>query len=182
MPDRLGIPYEIDEKLVRGLDYYTHTVFEVVSTRPDSGAQATVFGGGRYDNCLSYYGGPDMSGIGFAIGMERLIQLAEAEGHDFRENETADVYVIGLGQVGSEVLATVQQLRAAGFAAEANLVPRSLKAQFKSADRCGASVIVILGEDEVKNGTVNIKRSGEKEQQTVKREELVSLLKEWKGR
>ncbi len=180
--DRLGIPYEIDEKLVRGLDYYTHTVFEVVSTRPDSGAQATVFGGGRYDNFVSYYGGPDMSGIGFAIGMERLIQLAEAEGHDFRENETADVYVIGLGQVGSEVLATVQQLRAAGFAAEANLVPRSLKAQFKSADRCGASVIVILGEDEVKNGTVNIKRSGEKEQQTVKREELVSLLKEWKGR
>ena len=180
--DRLGIPYEIDEKLVRGLDYYTHTVFEVVSTRPDSGAQATVFGGGRYDNFVSYYGGPDMSGIGFAIGMERLIQLAEAEGHDFRENETADVYVIGLGQVGSEVLATVQQLRAAGFAAEANLVPRSLKAQFKSADRCGASSIVILGEDEVKNGTVNIKRSGEKEQQTVKREELVSLLKEWKGR
>ncbi len=180
--DRLGIPYEIDEKLVRGLDYYTHTVFEVVSTRPDSGAQATVFGGGRYDNFVSYYGGPDMSGIGFAIGMERLIQLAEAEGHDFKENETADVYVIGLGQVGSEVLATVQQLRAAGFAAEANLVPRSLKAQFKSADRCGASSIVILGEDEVKNGTVNIKRSGEKEQQTVKREELVSLLKEWKGR
>jgi histidyl-tRNA synthetase len=65
---RCSIPYEIDERLVRGLDYYTHTVFEVVSTRPDSGAQATIFAGGRYDHFVEYYGGPEMSGIGFAIG------------------------------------------------------------------------------------------------------------------
>ena len=106
--DALGIPYEIDERLVRGLDYYTHTVFEVMSTRPDSGAQATIFGGGRYDHFVEYYGGPQMSGIGFAIGLERLIALAEEEGYPFKEEPACDVYVIGLGNVGSEVLKTCQ--------------------------------------------------------------------------
>ena len=178
--DSLGIPYEIDERLVRGLDYYTHTVFEVVSTRPDSGAQATIFGGGRYDNFVSYYGGPDMSGIGFAIGMERLLQLAADEGHDFNDRDNAEVYVIGLGNVTGEVLKTVQELRAAGIAGEAGLTQRSLKAQFKSADRCGAKYIVIIGEEEVKNQTVNLKKSGEKEQVSIARSELVNKLKEWR--
>jgi len=180
--DALGIPYEIDERLVRGLDYYTHTVFEVVSTRPDSGAQATIFAGGRYDHFVEYYGGPDMSGIGFAIGLERLISLAGEEGHDFGADAPLDAYVIGLGDVADSVLKTVQDLRHNGFVAEGNLVQRSLKAQFKSADRNGAKYIIILGEDEVKNGTVNIKRAGEKEQNTLKSGELIDTLKKWEGR
>lgn len=180
--DALGIPYEIDERLVRGLDYYTHTVFEVVSTRPDSGAQATIFAGGRYDHFVEYYGGPDMSGIGFAIGLERLISLAGEEGHDFGTDAPLDAYVIGLGDVADSVLKTVQNLRHNGFVAEGNLVQRSLKAQFKSADRNGAKYIVILGEDEVKNGTVNIKRAGEKEQNTLQSGELIDTLKKWEGR
>jgi histidyl-tRNA synthetase len=93
-----------------------------------------------------------------------------------------DAYVIGLGNVGDHVLQTVQDLRHNGFVAEANLVTRSLKAQFKSAERNQAKYILILGEDEVKNGTVNIKRSGEKEQSTVKADELIETLKKWEGR
>lgn len=180
--DSIGIPYEIDEKLVRGLDYYTHTVFEVVSTRPDSGAQATIFAGGRYDHFVEYYGGPEMSGIGFAIGLERLLNLAEEEGHDFGKEKGLDVYVIGLGDVAHDVLSTVQTLRQAGLTAEGNYAKRSLKAQFKSADRLAADWIVIMGEDEVKQGTVNLKKSGEKEQLTVQRDELVEALKERLGK
>ncbi len=179
--DALNIPYEIDERLVRGLDYYTHTVFEVVSTRKDSGAQATIFGGGRYDHFVEYYGGPSMSGIGFAIGLERLISLAKDEGHQFVQAKPTDVYVIGLGDVTVNVLQTVQMLRNAGFVAEGNLSARSLKAQFKSADRCGAKYCVIIGEDEVKEGKVNVKKSGEREQQTVDSSALVACLKEMEG-
>lgn len=180
--DALGIPYEIDERLVRGLDYYTHTVFEVVSTRPDSGAQATIFAGGRYDHFVSYYGGPDMSGIGFAIGLERLISLAEEEGHQFIGEPRLDAYVIGLGDVMENVLKTVQALRREGFVAEANLVPRSLKAQFKSADRSQAAYIVIIGEDEVREGKVNVKNAAERTQVTIPAEDLVKQIREWEGK
>lgn len=179
--DALNIPYEIDERLVRGLDYYTHTVFEVVSTRKDSGAQATIFAGGRYDHFVEYYGGPEMSGIGFAIGLERLIALAQEEGHAFLEDPALDAYVIGLGDVNTEVLKNVQLLRHEGYVAEGNLVKRGLKAQFKSADRKKAKYIVILGEDEVSNGTVNIKKSGE-EQITIKQEALLETINTWEGR
>lgn len=179
--DALSIPYEIDEKLVRGLDYYTHTVFEVVSTRPDSGAQATVFAGGRYDHFVSYYGGPDMSGIGFAIGLERLIALATEEGYSFSQEPRLQAYVIGLGEVGPAVLKTVQTLRREGFVAEGNLVPRSLKAQFKSADRNKAKYIVILGEDEVKNGTVNVKRTDDRSQETLPMDGLAEALRRWEN-
>lgn len=176
--DTLGIPYEIDERLVRGLDYYTHTVFEVVSTREDSGAQATIFGGGRYDHFVEYYGGPEMSGIGFAIGLERLVSLAKEEGHNFVEEAPLDVYVIGLGDVSDSVLKYTQELRHAGYVAEGNLVPRGLKAQFKSADRKNAKYIIIIGEDEVKNGTLNIKKSGE-EQVTINEDALLETIQKW---
>ena len=177
--DALGIPYEVDDHLVRGLDYYTHTVFEVVSTRPDSGAQATIFAGGRYDHFVEYYGGPDMSGIGFAIGMERLISLASDEGFDFGKDITCDAYVIGLGDVSLEVLKMAQELRVNGFSVEANLLPRSLKSQFKSADRHEAKYVIILGEDEVKNGQVNVKRTSDKTQVTIVRQELIKQLESW---
>lgn len=174
--DTLGIPYEIDERLVRGLDYYTHTVFEVVSTRPDSGAQATIFAGGRYDHFVEYYGGPEMSGIGFAIGLERLISLSQEEGHVFPEEALCDAYVIGLGDVADSVLKIVQDLRSHGFVAEGNLVKRSLKAQFKSAERNKAKYIIIIGEDEIKNGTVNIKTTSSKEQMTISMNDICETL------
>ncbi|MBR2794919.1 MAG: histidine--tRNA ligase [Solobacterium sp.] len=177
----LGIAYEIDDRLVRGLDYYTHTVFEVKSTRPDSGAQATVFAGGRYDHLVEYFGGPKMSGMGFAIGLERLLSLAEEEGWTPKNSEKAQVYVISLGEVGSVPLKIAETLRKEGIAAEVNLVGRSLKAQFKSAERNGAEVIVIVGESELKEGKVNIKNSRDGQQFTVALEELITKTKEMLG-
>ncbi len=165
--DALGIAYEIDDRLVRGLDYYTHTVFEVKSTRPDSGAQATVFAGGRYDHLVEYFGGPEMSGMGFAIGLERLLNLALEEGWQPARSEKADAYVIALGEVGSAPLKIAETLRRAGIATEVSLTKRSLKAQFKSAERSGARVIVIAGESELSQGSVNVKDAVNNEQTTV---------------
>jgi histidyl-tRNA synthetase len=180
--DAMGIPYEIDDRLVRGLDYYTHTVFEVQSTRPDSGAQATIFGGGRYDHLVEYFGGPELSGIGFAIGMERLLALAAEDGYQFHDQQKLDAYVIGLGEVGTAPLTAVERLRAAGYAAEANLSRRSLKAQFKSAERCGARYIVILGEEELKSGTLNLKRAADQTQVTIPDSALIDQIREWEGK
>lgn len=175
--DGLGIPYEIDDRLVRGLDYYTHTVFEVKSTRPDSGAQATIFAGGRYDHLVEYFGGPQLSGMGFAIGLERLIALAEEEGWTAEESGNADVYIMGAGNVGTAPLTLASTLRAAGYVTDVNLLQRSMKAQFKSADRSGAPVIVIVGEAELQNGTVNVKNKLDNTQQTVAVDMLVNTVK-----
>ena len=177
--DALGIPYEIDDRLVRGLDYYTHTVFEVVSTRPNSGAQATVFAGGRYDHLVEYFGGPKLSGMGFAIGLERLLMLAEEEGYEFKKPNSLDVYVIGLGNVGSKPLVIANTLRNKGYKCEANMLTRSLKAQFKSADRNNAKYIVIVGEDEVKNNVVNIKNASTREQITVSIDDIATQIATW---
>ncbi len=177
--DALGIPYEIDNRLVRGLDYYTHTVFEVVSTRPESGAQATVFAGGRYDHLVEYFGGPELSGMGFAIGLERLLMLAEEEGYAFKKANALDAYVISLGNVGSKPLEIASTLRNAGYKCEVNMVTRSLKAQFKSADRNGAKYIVIVGEDELKNGVVNLKNTATREQVTLSVEEITKQIESW---
>ena len=179
--DALGIAYEIDDRLVRGLDYYTHTVFEVKSTRPDSGAQATVFAGGRYDHLVEYFGGPKMSGMGFAIGLERLLSLAQEEGWTPKNSESAKVYVISLGEVGSVPLKIAETLRNEGIPTEVNLVGRSLKAQFKSAERTNAGVIVIVGESELKEGKVNVKNSRDGQQYTVALEELIAKTKEMLG-
>ena len=165
--DALGIPYEIDNRLVRGLDYYTHTVFEVVSTRKDSGAQATVFAGGRYDHLVEYFGGPELSGMGFAIGLERLLMLASEEGYEFTLPKELDAYVISLGNVGSTPLVIANKLRDKGYKCEVNMTARSLKAQFKSADRNKTKYIIILGEDELKEGVVNLKNTATREQVTV---------------
>lgn len=177
--DALGIPYEIDNRLVRGLDYYTHTVFEVVSTRPESGAQATVFAGGRYDHLVEYFGGPELSGMGFAIGLERLLMLAEEEGYAFKKANALDAYVISLGNVGSKPLEIAYTLRNAGYKCEVNMVSRSLKAQFKSADRNAAKYIVIVGEDEASKGVVNLKNTATREQVTLPIEDIAKQIETW---
>ena len=122
-----------------------------------------------------------MSGMGFAIGLERLLSLAEEEGWTPKNSEKAQVYVISLGEVGSVPLKIAETLRKEGIAAEVNLVGRSLKAQFKSAERSGAEVIVIVGESELKEGKVNIKNSRDGRQDTVALEELIAKTKEMLG-
>ena len=173
--DLMEIPYEVDDRLVRGLDYYTDTVFEVVSTNEASGSQATIFGGGRYDNLVKEMGGPDISGIGFAIGVERLLILAEAE-DIFDYEKGIDCYVINLNKDPDYALNVAEQLRSNSFMTEMDYYGRSLKAQFKSSDRKKARFVIIIGEDEVKDNTVTLKDTLTKAQETVKKEELADRL------
>ncbi|MCR4634163.1 MAG: histidine--tRNA ligase [Erysipelotrichaceae bacterium] len=173
--DVLGVPYEIDDRLVRGLDYYTDTVFEVVSTNEASGSQATIFGGGRYDDLVKEMGGPQMSGIGFAIGVERLMILCEAE-EIFDLKKSLDCYVINLNADPDYAFAVAEELRSNSFSTEMDYYRRSLKAQFRSSERKNARFVLIIGEDEVKENVITLKDTLTKAQETVKREELVERL------
>ncbi len=174
--DALEIPYVIDEHMVRGLDYYTDTVFEVVSTDKDAGSQSTIFGGGRYDSLIEEMGGPKMSGIGFAIGEERLISAMESAGLFDDLSITPDVYVIDLTSQDSFALEVAEMLRHNGYATELNYYKRSLKSQFKSADRKKTRFIIIIGEDEVKERKVSLKDKKEETQEMVKIEDLIAKL------
>ncbi len=173
--DIMDIPYEVDDRLVRGLDYYTDTVFEVVSTNEASGSQATIFGGGRYDNLVREMGGPSMSGIGFAIGVERLLILCEAE-EIFDIKKNLDCYVINLNEDPDYAMLLAEELRANGFSTEMDYYRRSLKAQFRSSERKNARFVMIIGEDEANSATVTLKDTLTKAQETVKRDELCERL------
>jgi histidyl-tRNA synthetase len=176
--DGAGIPYRVNPRIVRGLDYYTDTVFEVENITGKAGAQATVFAGGRYDGLVSYFGGPEVSGFGFAMGMERLILLAEDEGVKLDEKPKTDVYVMSLGNVGTKPLELATEARALGYITDFNYAPRSLKAQFKTVDRLDAKITVIAGESELAEGKVNIKNNRTKEQVTVSLEDYADTLDE----
>lgn len=174
--DALEIPYTIDNNLVRGLDYYTDTVFEVVSTHEVSGSQSTIFGGGRYDNLVKEMGGPEISGIGFAIGEERLIILAEAEGVFDEYKPYVDAYVIDMTKGSAYALKIANDLRMNSYTTEINYYDRSMKSQFKSSDRKGARFVVIIGEDEMNKNTVMLKDTRTREQYEVNSDELVDKL------
>ena len=175
-----NIPLEISDRLVRGLDYYADTVFEVVSINQEMGSQATIFGGGRYDELVEYFGGPAHSGIGFGMGIERLMVALDAEGIDISAEESIDIYVMNLGQ---EVLENAFQLasmcRAAGYRTELDYTGRAFKAQFKSVDRKGAKVVVMVGENELKEGQVALKNIATQEQVSVDIADLVHQLDHW---
>lgn len=174
--DVLNIPYEIDDTLVRGLDYYTDTVFEVVSTHEVSGAQSTIFAGGRYDNLVKEMGGPEISGIGFAIGLERLIILAEAEGIFNDLSNVLDVYVIDMTKGSPYALEVASLLRANSYSTEVNYYDRSMKAQFKSADRKNARYVIIIGEEEMNDRMITIKDATTHDQFKLPFEELINYL------
>lgn len=176
--DALDIPYEVDDTLVRGLDYYTHTVFEVVSVNKEMGAQSTVFAGGRYDGLVEYFGGPEeMSGIGWAMGIERLIIACEAEGISLCDEEGLDAYVLCLSPaVRVEALQITTALRSAGYRCDSDYLNRSFKAQFKTVDRKHAKVAIIVGEDDIKKGTVNIKCIKDQTQNTVNIADIIDEM------
>ncbi|MDY5252458.1 MAG: histidine--tRNA ligase [Erysipelotrichaceae bacterium] len=176
MLETLGIPYEIDDKLVRGLDYYTHTVFEVVSLHEDSGSQSTIFGGGRYDHLVEYFGGPSLSGVGFAIGLERLMMLIEAEGQQLTEEKSLDVYVMSLGDCQAKALEIATILRSNGYKCEANLQARSMKSQFKSVDRKKAKYMIVAGEDEIAKDCYTIKDLATKQEYPTTLANMVEVL------
>lgn len=176
--DILKIPYSVSDSLVRGLDYYTDTVFEVVSTDKQAGAQATIFAGGRYDDLVSQLGGPSLSGIGFAIGLERLLILAKAENVLESVDKELDCYIIDLTKGSAYALEVAELLRQNFYTTELNYYDRSMKAQFKTSDRKNALNIIIIGEDELNNHLVTIKNTLTKKQDTIKFDELIAYLKE----
>ncbi|MDO4500648.1 MAG: histidine--tRNA ligase [Erysipelotrichaceae bacterium] len=174
--DTMEIPYIVDDRLVRGLDYYTDTVFEVVSTHEDAGSQATVFGGGRYDNLVEELGGPSISGIGFAIGLERLMILAKAEDALAPIEDVVDFYIIDMSKSSNYAFKVAETLRKAFYTVELNYYDRSMKSQFKSSERKGAEYVIIIGEDEVNNETVTIKNTKDRSQEVIKFADLLNYM------
>ena len=171
--DEAHISYVEDPTLVRGLDYYTRTVFEVDVT--DSGIGA-IGGGGRYDGLVELEGGKPTPGLGFAVGFERIVLALEKLGCDLSGSEPACVYIAATPDVRDHVFALVLALREAGVRTEADYQGRSLKSQFKQADRLNANLCVVIGPDEVEAGTVTLRDMDTHEQTSVKVEDLVASV------
>lgn len=175
----LGIAFEIDHRMVRGLDYYTHTIFEIISDAPGMGAQSTICGGGRYDGLVEELGGPATPGFGFAMGIERILLTLEQENVLVPSINNLDAYVVGIGErTNMEVLKVVQAIRGFGYSADRDFMQRKAKAQFKSADKQGAKLVLTLGEDELDNGQINVKALASHKEKTFSLEEVYQQFNE----
>ena len=153
---RLNIPFAVNPSIVRGLDYYTRTVFEFVSD--DIGAQGTVCGGGRYNHLVEEVGGKPTAAVGFGLGLERLLMVLENTGALTAEPERSDVYLAALGERAAEYVPVLAaKLRAAGVKTEFDLMGRGLKAQMKYADKCGARFSAVIGDEEIARGSAALK-------------------------
>jgi len=171
MLETLQIPYVINTNMVRGLDYYNHTIFEF--TTEVAGSQLTICAGGRYDGLVAYFGGPETPGVGFGMGLERLLLVLDKQGVELPIETALDVYVAVLGPgANGRALELVQALRAQGFAAERDYLDRKLKAQFKSADTFKAKTLITLGESEVESGQVTVKNNHNREEVTVSLDQI----------
>ncbi|MBE5751645.1 MAG: histidine--tRNA ligase [Clostridiales bacterium] len=162
--DLAGVAYEIDTRIVRGLDYYTRTVFEFVST--SIGAQGTVCAGGRYDGLIEQLGGNPTPAVGFAAGLERLLIVMEQTGVEIPEPNKPTAYIAGMdGDCRKKAFEIANALRAAGIQAEIDHMERSVKAQFKYADKIGAKYVAVIGGNELSDGAMNVKNmaTGESE-------------------
>lgn len=176
--DVLGIPYQINSQLVRGLDYYTHTAFEYMVDI--AGAQAgSIGGGGRYNGLIEQFGGPEMPGVGFGIGLERVILALEEQQVAVPSSPGLDCYLVTLGEeaklAGTKLL---QSLREAGLRADRDYMDRKLKAQFKTADRLQAAFVAVLGEEELKQNQINVKRLSTGEQETIPLAQLIPYIQQ----
>ena len=173
MLDSLNIPYVIDTNMVRGLDYYNHTIFEFITTIDKS--ELTICAGGRYDSLVEYFGGPETAGFGFGLGLERLLLVLDKQGIELPVEENLDVYIAVLGSgANGKALELVQSIRYQGFKAERDYLGRKIKAQFKSADTFKAKTVITLGESEVESGVVKVKNNATREEVTVSFEELTT--------
>jgi histidyl-tRNA synthetase len=170
-----GIGFELDHRLVRGLDYYTRTAFEFTSEVLGP-TQSTLCGGGRYDGLAEALGGEPTPGVGFGLGLERVLLVMEKESGSLPP-PAGGVFVVAIGdEARREARSLVRELREAGVPAEASLEARPLKAQLKMADRAGASFAAILGEQELHDGVVTVRRMDDGTQERVQREELAAWL------
>ncbi len=174
--EAIGIPYVVNPKIVRGLDYYTKTAFEFVTN--SLGAQGTVCGGGRYDNLVEEVGGPPIPGVGFGLGKERLLMLMEANGVEIPKPTDCDIFIATMGEAaklyGQKLLF---DLRRNGVKCQIDDLQRNFKGQFKYADRLGAKYAVVIGDNELETGVATLKDMEKGEQTEVKFDELISELK-----
>ena len=173
--DALGINYTLNPRMVRGLDYYTGTTFEFI--HEDLGAQSGIGGGGRYDGLMETLGGADLSGIGFGLGVDRILLAAEAEGVLVENQFASDLFIIPLGHPAKEMaLSVAQDLRQSGFKVEIAFGDRALKGAMKAADKSGSAFAIVLGETELTSGTVELKRMKDGELSSVKISDLGKAL------
>ncbi len=168
--EAMNIDYEIDEKLVRGLDYYNHIVFEIEAKVKDFGSNNVLAGGGRYNGLVKNLGGPDDDGVGFAIGMGRLMAALESENITLPINDSIDVFVMYVNDEEKQVASgLVQDIRMKGYIVDTDYNGRSLKSQFKQADRLKSKILIILNSDELKKGLIKVKNN------QTKKEELINI-------
>jgi histidyl-tRNA synthetase len=174
----LGVPYEVDDNLVRGLDYYTNTVFEIIYDDPNSNINGLALcGGGRYNGLSKDLGGPELKAIGFAFGVERIMMAIDATDGWGDLSFDADIMVIALSeQAKVESMKLANQLRLYGKYVEIDYVNTNLKPQFKLSDRSNASVMLIIGDDELSKGEISIKTKGSNEQTQIKIQQLMKYL------
>ena len=175
--DALGIQYTVDPGIVRGLDYYTKTAFEFVTTR--LGAQGTVCGGGRYDNLVSQLGGPETAAVGFGLGIERLLMLLDEEGIEIEKPETCDLFIASLGENAKlKALKLANEMRDKGFNVIIDLCERGLKGQLKYADRLNARYCAVIGDDELESGVAAMRDMKKSSQEDVAFEDLEKYIKQ----
>lgn len=177
--DLMNIPYIVDENLVRGLDYYNHTAFEIMSEADGFGAITTLLGGGRYNGLAAELGGPDTPGVGFGMGMERLLMALKAENITLPIDQSIDSFIVAIGEEAeAEAVRIVHELRTQGISAEKDYLNRKIKAQFKAADRLHSKYVLILGEAELEKGSILVKTMDTGEQVEVAITEVVTFLQE----
>lgn len=176
----LKIPFQVNDRLVRGLDYYTQTAFEFVIE--SLGAQAGVIGGGgRYNGLVQELGGPEIPGIGFGIGLERVLLALKEQNVVIPSVKPMDCYLVAMGEKAQAASVRILgELRHAGLKAERDYLCRKMKAQFKAANRSGARYVAILGEEELDNGQIQVKQMETGEQKSIAMDQLVSYLMEGK--
>ncbi len=159
----MGIEYVVNPKIVRGLDYYTRTVFEFITT--EIGAQGTVCAGGRYDGLIEELGGAKTAALGFGMGLERLLLVMQKQDCDFMQDKTCDLYIATMGDNAvKKALSMTTALRDEGFFVEYDLVERGLKPQMKYADKIGAKFVIVLGDNEIESGSAKLKNMATGEQ------------------
>ncbi len=168
----MGIEYKINPTIVRGLDYYTRTVFEFITT--DIGAQGTVCGGGRYDGLIENLGGKPTPALGFGMGLERLILTMQSQNCPFVEENTCDLYIAPMGESATDkTIELVKMFRDEGFFVEYDLIGRGLKAQMKYADKIGSKYVIVLGDNEIETGKAMLKNMDSGEQTEVSLDESI---------
>lgn len=173
--DDLGVKYTINPRMVRGLDYYTKTCFEFV--HDGLGAQSGIGGGGRYDGLMAQLGGQDLSGIGYALGVDRCLLALEAEQKKMTDGSRVDVFGVAMGQAAKRAMVgVVDSLRAAGISADMSFGDRGLKGAMKGADRAGAKIALVLGDNELESGSIAVKDLRAHEQQDVSMESLTATV------